>query len=91
MLKRVKETGLSGGLETNNIRIVEEARVPRSPIRPRFLRAILLAAAAGLTLGVGLAFFAEYLDSTVKTPEEVERYLGLPTLGMVPLFEPEAK
>ena len=91
VLKRVKETGLSGGLETNNIRIVEEARVPRSPIRPRFLRAILLAAAAGLTLGVGLAFFAEYLDSTVKTPEEVERYLGLPTLGMVPLFEPEAK
>ena len=91
VLKRVKETGLSGGLETNNVRIVEEARVPKNPVRPRVLQNILLALAVGLMLGCGLAFFVEYFDNTIKTPEEAQRYLGLPTLGMIPLFEPQAK
>jgi capsular polysaccharide biosynthesis protein len=41
--------------------------------------------------GGGLAFFVEYFDNTIKTPEEAERYLGLPTLGMIPLYEPQTK
>lgn len=88
VLKRVKETGLSGGLETNNIRIVEDALVPNVPVRPRPLLNIALALVVGVMLGAGLAFFLEYFDNTIKTPEEVERYLGLTTLGVVPLFEP---
>jgi uncharacterized protein involved in exopolysaccharide biosynthesis len=91
VLKRVKETGLSGGLETNNVRIVEEAQAPKSPVRPRVLLNISLALVVGLMLGCGLAFFAEYFDNTIKTPEEAERYLGLPTLGLIPLFEPQTK
>jgi uncharacterized protein involved in exopolysaccharide biosynthesis len=91
VLKRVKETGLSGGLETNNVRIVEEAQVPRSPVRPRIWLNISLALVVGLMLGAGLAFFVEYFDNTIKTPEEAERYLGLPTLGMIPLYEPQTK
>jgi polysaccharide biosynthesis transport protein len=91
VLKRVKETGLSGGLETNNIRIVEEALVPTRPVKPRPLLNIALAIVVGLMLGVGLAFFLEYFDNTIKTPEEAERYLGLPTLGVIPLFEAKAK
>ena len=91
VLKRVKETGLSGGLETNNVRIVEEARVPRNPVRPRIWLNISLALVVGLMLGCGLAFFVEYFDNTIRTPEEAERYLGLPTLGMIPLFESKTK
>ena len=88
VLKRVKETGLSGGLESNNIRIVKDALVPNVPVRPRPLLNIALALVVGGMLGAGLAFFLEYFDNTIKTPEEVERYLGLTTLGVVPLFEP---
>jgi uncharacterized protein involved in exopolysaccharide biosynthesis len=91
VLKRVKETGLSGGLETNNIRIVEEAQIPKVPVKPRILLNISLALVVGLMMGCGLAFFIEYFDNTIKTPEEAERYLGLPTLGMIPLFEPQPK
>jgi uncharacterized protein involved in exopolysaccharide biosynthesis len=91
VLKRVKETGLSGGLETNNVRIIEEARVPRNPVRPRIWLNISLALVVGLMLGCGLAFFVEYFDNTIKTPEEAERYLGLSTLGMIPLFESKTK
>lgn len=91
VLKRVKETGLSGGLETNNIRIVEEAMVPTGPVRPRPVLNIALALVVGLMLGAGLAFFLEYFDNTIKTPDEAERYLELPTLGVIPLFDVKSK
>jgi uncharacterized protein involved in exopolysaccharide biosynthesis len=91
VLKRVKETGLSGGLETNNIRIVEEALVPSNPVKPRPVLNIALALVVGLMLGAGLAFFLEYFDNTIKTPDEAERYLELPTLGVIPLFDVKAK
>lgn len=85
VLKRLKETGLSGGLEANNIRIVEPAEVPRVPVRPRKGLNILLSLIIGLGLGVGLAFFMEYLDDSIKTPSEIERYLNMPLLGLIPL------
>ncbi|MFQ5872379.1 MAG: GumC family protein [Dehalococcoidia bacterium] len=87
VLDRLKEMGVSGGLETNNIRVVEEAQVPKHPVKPRKSRNLILAVVIGLLGGIGLAFFLEYLDSTVRTPEEVERYLGFPVLGIIPLFE----
>ena len=87
VLKRVKETGLSGGLETNNIRIVEESLVPKTPVRPRVMLNIALGLVVGLMLGAGMAFFVEYFDNSIKTPDEAERYLGIPTLGVIPMFE----
>lgn len=86
VLKRVKETGVSGGLESNNIRIVEEAALPRVPVRPRKRFTIASSAVIGLMLSLGVAFLLEYLDNTIKTPDQVERYLGLPTLAIVPAF-----
>lgn len=85
VLKRLKETGLSGGLEANNIRIVEPAEVPKAPVKPRKGLNILLSVIIGLGLGVGLAFFMEYLDDSIKTPSEIERYLNIPLLGLIPL------
>jgi uncharacterized protein involved in exopolysaccharide biosynthesis len=91
MLKRSKEAGLSGESGVTNVQVVEEAILPKVPVAPRKARNILIAAVAGLIVGVGLAFFLEYYDTSIRTPEEVERYLGLPTLGVVPLFESRTK
>jgi hypothetical protein len=57
-------------------------------VRPRVLLDIALAIVVGLMLGCGLPFFIEYFDNTIKTPDEVERFLGLPTLGIVPVYDP---
>ncbi len=86
VLKRMKETGVAGGLEDSNVRIIEEATPPAVPIRPRKARNVVLSIAAGLVLAFGVAFALEYLDTTVKTPDDVERYLGLSVIGIVPSF-----
>ena len=84
LLKRAKETSLSEGLQTGNIRVVDAAEVPIKPFRPRKKRNILLASIIGLIGGIGLAFFFEYLDNTIKTPDDVEHYVKLPFLGFIP-------
>ena len=86
VVKRLKETGVAGGLENSNVRIVEEATAPGAPIFPRKAWNLGLAVAAGLVLAFGVAFAIEYLDTTVKTPDDVERYLGLAVIGVVPAF-----
>jgi uncharacterized protein involved in exopolysaccharide biosynthesis len=86
VLKRMKETGVAGGLEDSNVRIIEAAAPPTVPIRPRKARNVALSIAAGLALAFGAAFALEYLDTTVKTPDDVERYLGLSVIGVVPAF-----
>jgi uncharacterized protein involved in exopolysaccharide biosynthesis len=86
VLKRLKETGVTGGLETNNVSVIEEAVTPRFPIRPRKTVNLLVAVVAGMLIGVGTALTIEYFDTTVKTPDDVERYLGLPVIGIVPQF-----
>jgi uncharacterized protein involved in exopolysaccharide biosynthesis len=85
--KRLKETSVTGGLETNNVRIVETATAPSVPVRPRKAWNLGLAVVVGLGLGIALAAAIEYFDTTVKTPDDVERYLGLPVIGIVPRFE----
>jgi len=86
LLKRTKEATLTEGLNVTNIVVVDPARVPETPVKPKKAQNILLALITGLTLGIGLAFFLEYLDNTIKTPDEVERYLKIPLLGVVGSF-----
>jgi uncharacterized protein involved in exopolysaccharide biosynthesis len=86
VLKRLKETGLAGGLETNNVRVVEEAAVPGAPIRPHRQWNLVVAAVLGLALGIGLAVLVDHFDTRIKTPEDVERLFGLPVIGVVPAF-----
>ena len=87
VLTRLKEMGVSGALETNNLRVVEEAQVPTFPIKPEKSREIGFAVILGLLAGIGLALLLERLDNTIRTPEEVQSYLGFPVLGVVPIFE----
>jgi capsular exopolysaccharide synthesis family protein len=84
LLQRVKEVGVSASLQASNIQIVDKAEVPKGPYQPDKRRTLYLAAVIGLLLGVGLAFFLEYLDSTIKSPDEVEDLIHLPSFGLVP-------
>ena len=87
LVKRFKETSLTEEMKTGNIRIIDEAQTPLFPFKPNKKRAILLGAALGLMFGVGLAFLLEYLDNTVKMPDELQDTLGIPFLGLVPAFK----
>ncbi len=82
--QKLKEATITVGLHSDNIRIVDPALVPASPSRPQKARNILLAFLVGLVGGIGLALFREYLDNTVKSPDDVEALTGLPSLAVVP-------
>lgn len=84
LLQKLKEASISAGLRSSNIRIVDPALAPSSPSRPQKGRNILMALVVGLIGGVGLAFFREYLDNTVKSPDDIENLAGLPSLAVVP-------
>jgi len=84
LLQRMKEAGVSAGLKSNNIHIVDPAKPPRQPYKPNKMLNLALGLMAGLILGVGLAFFVEHLDSSVKTPDDIDRYIKLPSLGVIP-------
>lgn len=84
LLKHSKEISLTGNMERDNIRLVDKAELPLFPSKPKVFLNISLAVVLGLTFGAGLAFFLEYMDKTVKTPEDIMQHLGLSVLGMVP-------
>jgi capsular exopolysaccharide synthesis family protein len=91
LLQRMKEAGVSAGITASNIQVVDQAELPIRPYKPNKRLNLILAAVVGLFLGIGLAFFFEYLDNTVKTSEEVEQLLRLPSLGMVPEISSERR
>ena len=91
LIKRFKETSLSENMKAGNIRIIDKAEVPKTPVKPKKKLSIILAMIVGLFGGTGLAFFLEYLDNTIKTPDDLKQYLNIPDLGPVPLFATENK
>ena len=84
LLGREKELQVVANNRANNARVVDRAEVPKGPFAPNPQRDWLMAIVLGLMLGIGLAFGVEYLDDTIKTPEDVTRKLGRPLLGLVP-------
>jgi capsular exopolysaccharide synthesis family protein len=84
LLQREKETGVSEELRSSNIRVIDNAEQPRSPISPRTKTALLVAASSGILLAIAFAFFYEHVDSRIKTPDEIKAALGLPSLAMIP-------
>lgn len=79
------KTELSGQLRANNVRVVDEPVVPRTPIRPRKMLALVLGIPIGLAFGFLAAFLAETFDQTVQTHSDVEQRLGLAFLGQIPV------
>ncbi|MBE6067131.1 MAG: capsular biosynthesis protein [Clostridium lundense] len=66
------------------IEVLDRARVPEKPIAPNKSLNVAIALVLGLMISVGLAFILEYMDKTIKTEEDVEKYLGLPVIGLIP-------
>ncbi len=87
LIKKMKEQSVTEEIRTVNVWVVEKAEKPTSPVKPRKSLNILLGIIVGLFGGIGLAFFIDYLDNTIKSPDEVEARLGVPLLGVVPLLE----
>jgi succinoglycan biosynthesis transport protein ExoP len=90
LLSKVKESNLMGNFDVSNIRIAEKAPLPISPIKPKKKFNVILSIVLGLLTGIGLSFFWEYLDRSLRTEEDVERYLALPVLSVVPLVQAPA-
>jgi capsular exopolysaccharide synthesis family protein len=84
VLNRFKDVDLSGRLRTNNVQMLDAAQVPRIPVKPNKTVVMIIATIIGLLGGVGLALLFEYLDNTIKTHDDVERYLNAPFLGIMP-------
>ncbi len=87
LLARQNETLVSArlrGLKSSNMKIIDRALVPRAPYYPNKSRSLMMGLLLGLFLGAGLAFLADYVDNTIKEPEEAERLIELPSLGVIP-------
>jgi len=84
LLERLKEAGVSAGLNASNIRIVDPGTVPYRPIAPNYPLNLGLATFLGLGLGICVAFLKEHLDQTIRYSEDVFQFLGVPVLGFIP-------
>jgi succinoglycan biosynthesis transport protein ExoP len=84
LLQREKELRVVSNSRANNVRLLDSAEVPGSPFTPNTRRAWMMALLFGLGLGIAAAFAIDYLDDTVKTPEDVTWRLHLNFLGLVP-------
>jgi capsular exopolysaccharide synthesis family protein len=81
---RVTQKGVELELPRTMVQIIDRAEVSDRPVRPRVALNIVLSIIVGLGAGIGLAYFIEYLDTSVKTVDDVEKYLGLPVIGIIP-------
>ena len=84
LLESYQEARINEAMDLGDIRIIDEARIPKNPIKPNKKLNLAIGGILGLMLGVMLTFFMEYMDNTIKTTDDIERYLGLPVLGLIP-------
>jgi len=91
LLEKYQEARINEAMELGDIRIIDEARIPKSPIKPNKKLNLAIGGILGLMLGVMLIFFMEYMDNTIKTEEDIERTLGLPVLGLIPKISSKNK
>ncbi|MBU2102094.1 MAG: polysaccharide biosynthesis tyrosine autokinase, partial [Candidatus Omnitrophica bacterium] len=90
-LKRIKELEVSKEMVSSNVQVIDQAQIPMIPISPQPTQDILKGIIASLMLGIGLCYFLEYADSTLKTSEDVEFYTKMPFLAYIPSARREAR
>lgn len=86
VMQRVNEISVSSNVPTSNVSVVDPAAPPKQRVGPSLLEFLLFGCTAAGLCGVGMAFFLESFDESLKTPEEAARWLGFPSLGVVPDF-----
>lgn len=84
LLQRQREFQVTNGDRSNEVSIATYSRLPREPVGPQRFRNIFIAFLLSLVAGIGLAFLLDFLDDTVKTVDDVDRYLHLPALALIP-------
>ena len=84
LLQKQREVQIAQGDKGSEVRIENYSRVPRAPVGPARLRNVMLALALSLVAGIGLAFLLDFLDDTVKSIDDIDRYIHLPALAMIP-------
>jgi succinoglycan biosynthesis transport protein ExoP len=84
LMQRTKETGITSENRASNVRVVDTAEVPRTPISPNVQRDVTVSFGVSLIFALGIAFLFEQLDNRIRTPQELKAQLALPFLGMVP-------
>ena len=89
LLTRLKETAVTENLNIGNIRVVDKAKKPYLPARPKILLYTFIALIMGLAVSLGIAFTLEYLDDAVNVPDDITRQVCIPYLGSVPLISPK--
>ena len=77
--------------KTNNVAVVDFATLPHKPIKPNKLMNIIIAAILGEMLVLLIVFLIEYLDNTIKSEKDVEKYLGVTLIGIIPNFNQGSK
>lgn len=87
VLERMNEISVAAEVPASNVSVVDRAKPPLAPTGPRLLLILAFSVATAGFVGIALAFFLESMDDTLKTGDEVPRYLGLPSLGVIPDFE----
>ena len=91
LLDSMKQVGVAGGMEPNNISLIDPASVPLRQFKPNLIKNALLASVLGLMVGIGIAFLLTFLDNTVRSPEDLEKVVALPSLGVIPIAKSESK
>jgi len=84
LTQKQREVQIAQGDTGSEVSIENYSRVPRSPVGPARMRNVLIALLLSLVAGIGLAFLLDFLDDTVKSLDDVDRYIHLPALAMIP-------
>jgi len=87
LLSRTKESNILGTAGVSNIRVTDDAAIPQDPVKPKKELNLILSIIFGLMTGVGISFLWEYLDRSLRTEEDVQRYLDLPILSVIPIVD----
>src|SRR5208282_2323031 len=91
VLQQYRELGVASDAEVNNVSVLDRAQLPGAPTSPSLPTNLILALALGIVAAAGAVFLIEVLDDTFKTAEDLEERLGIPVLGVIPLYHDPAK
>jgi len=91
LLSRIKESNLIGNASVSNIRIAEKALVSKDPIKPKKKRNLILSIIFGVMTGIGISFLREYLDQAMHTEEDIQKYLNVPVLTVIPTADTDER
>lgn len=74
-------------LNVENVQIIDKAILPKTPAKPNKQMNVAIAGFLGIMMGLGIIFLLEYFNNTIKTPEDVQKHLNLPIIGIIPAFD----